>query len=84
MKETWLVVASITMSTLLIIAVVWQAFKTWHVRIDGRREAEYHKLAEQLTEVMRKQSEQLAEISDTTAELRRRLTTIETVLKEVG
>lgn len=84
MNETWLVVSSITMSTLIIVLVIWQAFRTWHLRIDGRREAEYHKLAEQTAEAMRQTAAQLAEIAEHTADLRRQIAAIENVLKEVG
>ena len=84
MNETWLVVSSIALSTCIIVVVIWQAFKTWHLRIDGRREAEYHKLAEQSADAMRQAAEQLARLADTTDDLRDRVTAIETVLKDVG
>jgi hypothetical protein len=84
MNETWLVVSSIALSTCIILVVIWQAFKTWHLRIDGRREADYHKLADQATEAMRRNAEHLDRIAADTAELRTRITEIEAILKYVG
>ena len=84
MNETWLVVSSIALSTCIIVVVIWQAFKTWHLRIDGRREAAYHELSQQAAESMRRTTEQLERIAADTADLRTRVSAIEAVLKDVG
>jgi hypothetical protein len=83
MNETWLVVSSIALSTSIIVVVIWQAFKTWHLRIDGRREADYRLLAERTAETLRQNAEQLAAIAATADELRSRVTGIERTLKEI-
>jgi len=67
----------------LIIVVLTQVGAAMRARMTLSREAEYRKLAEQVTAGQESISQQLAEVSGHLTELKARIGRIETVLEQV-
>ena len=72
----------------LIALVVWQSFKVWQTRITtgvaAAHDESYRKLAEDATAAQRAIAEDQRTIAGDLAEVRSRVTAIETLLREVG
>jgi hypothetical protein len=78
------VIAAEVLTAAIVIALIWQGFSTWRARVDGRREAEYRRIATEATEVQRATMAKLTELTEGMTELRGRMAALEKLFREVG
>jgi Tfp pilus assembly protein PilO len=67
-----------------VTVTVWQGFATWRARMSIAREAAYRDLAEQATQAQSRPADRLDQAVTELAELRRRVSELERMLKEVA
>jgi hypothetical protein len=81
--EAAIAIAGIAFVTIVVSVALWQIFATGRTSISGRRDSTYRKLAEETTELQRRNTEVLEKAVAELAELRQRTAELERVLKEV-
>lgn len=65
------------------IVLIWQVFATWRAKVQLAREDAYRKLAERSITTEMETREDLLRISESLADLQKRMTAIERVMREI-
>ncbi|RFS87312.1 hypothetical protein D0T12_03495 [Actinomadura spongiicola] len=65
------------------IVLIWQVFATWRAKVQLAREDAYRKLAERSLRTEMETREDLLRISENLADLQKRMTSIERVMREI-
>lgn len=65
------------------IVLIWQVFATWRAKVQLAREDAYRKLAERSITSEMETREDLLRISESLADLQKRMTSIERVMREI-
>ncbi|MFI0409442.1 hypothetical protein [Actinomadura sp. 3N508] len=65
------------------IVLIWQIFATWRAKVQLAREEAYRKLAERSITTEMETREDLLRISESLADLQKRMTSIERVMREI-
>lgn len=65
------------------IVLIWQVFATWRAKVQLAREDAYRKLAERSITTEMETREDLLRISENLADLQKRMTSIERVMREI-
>ncbi|TDD28696.1 hypothetical protein E1287_32285 [Actinomadura sp. KC06] len=65
------------------IVLIWQVFATWRAKVQLAREDAYRKLAERSVTAEMETREDLLRISENLADLQKRMTSIEKVMREI-
>ncbi|TDB78011.1 hypothetical protein E1264_37085 [Actinomadura sp. KC216] len=65
------------------IVLIWQVFATWRAKVQLAREEAYRKLAERSITTEMETREDLLRISESLADLQKRMTSIERVMREI-
>ncbi len=83
-----LVIGVLSLVTIIICLVIWQVFKTAQSRMAAQaisgHDTAYRQLVEDATTAQRQAARDLATLKEDMADVRGRVTTIETLLREVG
>lgn len=81
--EAAIAIAGIAFVTIVTSVLIWQAFSTGRMGLEGRRNKEYRKLVDELTSVQQDTTAELQKANDALAQLRAQIADLEQGLKEV-
>ncbi|MCC6943390.1 MAG: hypothetical protein IT335_02370 [Thermomicrobiales bacterium] len=80
-------VAGVAMVTIIVFAVIWQVFNTAQIKISADKEtelmAQYRQAIADATAAQQVSANRLAELSEGVRDLRERVGSVETLLREV-
>lgn len=82
--EAAIAIAGIAFVTVVVSVLIWQIFATGRTGLSAKRENAYRRLAEESAEAQNRTATALESTASELADLRRRTSELERLLKDVG